>query len=190
MQERLAEIPSAYDEILESMSEDDKEAVSDALNDTNDAFVFKNIKSVLKTLRADKDTNQELIEALKKADQLNADEKNLKNRIKKQEEELHLLTKQTIEQLTDEQVRTLLHEKWANPVVDGIKALSDDLLDSFAKEIEALANKYSVTMSDLETEIRQTEKSLADMLGDLTGSEADMKGIRELRLLLGGAEDE
>ncbi len=189
-EERLAEIPSSYEEILDALSEDDKEAISDALNDTNDAFVFKNIKGVLKNLKSDHETNPDLITALEKAEQLSAEEKSLKSRIKDQREEMHLATKRTIECLTDEQVRTLLHEKWTQPVLDGIAALPGTLLDSFSKDIAALADKYAVTMSDLESEIRETEKLLSDMLGEFTGSESDMEGIRELRHLLGGADDE
>ena len=50
--------------------------------------------------------------------------------------------------------------------------------------------KNAIYQNDLEAEIHQTEKELCDMLGDLTGSESDMQGIRELRILLGGSEDE
>lgn len=64
------------------------------------------------------------------------------------------------------------------------------MLDTFIRNIENMAEKYAVTMSDLENEIRETEKSLAVMLGDLTGSETDMEGIREFRQLLGGTADE
>jgi len=73
-QEKLAEIPSSYEEILESLSEDDKEIISEALNDTNDAFVFKNIKAVVKSLKADGDS-KELIESLEKVEKLNNEEK-------------------------------------------------------------------------------------------------------------------
>lgn len=41
-------------------------------------------------------------------------------------------------------------------------------------------------MSDIEEEIRKTEKELSAMLSELTGSEADMAGIRELQKLIGG----
>ena len=80
----------------------------------------------------------------------------------------------------------LLHDKWIQPVEDGILALSRDLLNTFSKKIEELSKKYAVTMSDLEAEIQETEKSLASMLSDLVGSEEDMAGIRELQKLLGG----
>lgn len=185
-QDQLAEIPSSYEELLDGLSEDDKETISDALNDTNDGFVFKNIKSMIKTLKADGAAEAQLIEVLQSADRLNTREKKLKSEIKQESEALHLATKDTIEHLTDAQVRMLLHDKWIQPVEDGILALSTDMLNTFIKKIEELSKKYAVTMSDLEAEIQETEKSLASMLSDLVGSEEDMAGIRELQKLLGG----
>lgn len=185
-QDQLSEIPSSYEELLDGLSEDDKETISDALNDTNDGFVFKNIKSMIKTLKADGAAEAQLIEVLQSADRLNTREKKLKSEIKQESEALHLATKDTIEHLTDAQVRMLLHDKWIQPVEDGILALSTDMLNTFIKKIEELSKKYAVTMSDLEAEIQETEKFLASMLSDLVGSEEDMAGIRELQKLLGG----
>lgn len=185
-QDQLAEIPSSYEELLDGLSEDDKEIISDALNDTNDGFVFKNIKSMIKSLKVDGAAEAQIIEVLQSADRLNTREKKLKSEIKQESEALHLATKDTIEQLTDAQVRMLLHDKWIQPVEDGILALSADMLNTFIKKIEELSKKYAVTMSDLEAEIQETEKTLASMLSDLVGSEEDMAGIRELQKLLGG----
>ncbi len=187
-QEKLAEIPSSYEEILESLSEDDKEIISEALNDTNDAFVFKNIKAVVKSLKADGES-KELIESLEKAEKLNNEEKKLKSEIKQGEDELHLETKAKIESLSEEEVNNLLHKKWSSPIYNGILDLSDDMLKAFTKDVEALSTKYAVTMDDLEKEIKETEKSLASMLSELTGSERDMEGINELIKLLGGIDE-
>lgn len=187
-QEKLAEIPSSYEEILESLSEDDKEIITEALNDTNDAFVFKNIKAVVKSLKADGES-KELIESLEKAEKLNNEEKKLKTEIKQGEDELHLETKAKIESLSEEEVNNLLHEKWSSPIYNGILDLSDEMLKAFTKDVEALSTKYAVTMDDLEKEIKETEKSLANMLSELTGSERDMEGINELIKLLGGIDE-
>ena len=187
-QEKLAEIPSSYEEILESMSEDDKEIISEALNDTNDAFVFKNIKTVVKSLKADGES-KELIESLEKVEKLNNEEKKLKTEIKQVEDELHLKTKTKIESLSEEEVKNLLHEKWSSPIISGILGLSNDMLKAFTKDVETLSTKYTVTMDDLEKEIKETEKSLASMLSELTGSERDMEGINELIKLLGGTDE-
>ena len=187
-QEKLAEIPSSYEEILEALSEDDKEIITEALNDTNDAFVFKNIKAVVKSLKADGES-KELIESLEKAEKLNNEEKKLKAEIKQGEDELHLETKAKIESLSEEEINNLLHEKWSSPIYNGILDLSDDMLKTFTKDVEALSTKYVVTMDDLEKEIKETEKSLAGMLSELTGSEKDMEGINELIKLLGGLDE-
>ena len=187
-QEKLDEIPSSYEEILESLSEDDKEIISEALNDTNDAFVFKNIKAVIKSLKADGES-KELIESLEKAEKLNNEEKKLKTEIKQGEDELHLETKAKIESLSEEEVNNLLHKKWSSPIYNGILDLSDDMLKAFTKDVEALSTKYAVTMDDLEKEIKETEKSLASMLSELIGSERDMEGINELIKLLGGMDE-
>lgn len=187
-QEKLTEIPSSYEEILESLSEDDKEIISEALNDTNDSFVFKNIKAVVKSLKADGDS-KELIESLEKAEKMNNEEKKLKTEIKQGEDELHLETKAKIESLSEEEVNNLLHKKWSSPIYNGILDLSDDMLKAFTKNVEALSTKYAVTMDDIEKEIKETEKSLASMLSELTGSERDMEGINELIKLLGGIDE-
>lgn len=186
----LAEIPSGYDELIESLSEDDKESISDALNDTNDAFVVKNIKGVIKALKEDGSDNKTLIQTLTQAKSLNEKEKKLKTEIKSSKESLHLKTKATIESLNDPQIRQLLHEKWSASVEHSMLSLADKMIDTFTKRIEMLVGKYSVTMSDLEVEIRDTEDSLSTMLSDLTGTEADMTGIRELQKLLGGEAHE
>ena len=186
-QEELAEIPGEYDSLLESLSEDDKETISDALNDTNAAFVIKNIKPVIRVLKEDRSANADLIAVLQNAEKLSATEKKLKSEIRNDEEDLHLKTKDTIEKLSEAEVRQLLHEKWAAPILSGTLELAGDLIDEFTKDIQKLTKKYSVTMSDLEEEIRSTEASLSSMLSDLTGSDADMAGIHELQKLLGGA---
>ena len=185
-EEELSEIPGEYEALLESLSEEDKETISEALNDTNDAFVIKNIKAVIKELKEDPSSNDELILLLQNVEKLSAKEKKLKSDIRSGEEALHVKTKETIENQSEAEVHQLLHEKWVSPIVSGTLKLADDLLDGFTKNIQELSVKYSVTMSDLEKEIQSTEASLSAMLSDLTGSESDIAGIRELQKLLGG----
>ena len=126
---------------------------------------------------------------MEKAEKLNNEEKKLKTEIKQGEDELHLETKAKIESLSEEEVNNLLHKKWSSPIYNGILDLSDDMLKTFTKDVEALSTKYAVTMDDLEKEIKETEKSLASMLSELTGSERDMEGINELIKLLGGIDE-
>ena len=188
-EDRLQEIPSEYTSLIDEMSEDDKEAASDALNDDNDAFVMKNVKRVVKELKQDGSGDAlALSGVLTKAEALSKEEKGLKSDVKKETEALHLKTKDVIESLDDDQVRTLLQKKWIRPICDGIDALPETLLSDFAKQVQALADKYADTLEDIENEIQETEKSLSAMLSELTGDEFDMAGIRQLQKMLGGEE--
>lgn len=188
-EDRLQEIPSEYTSLIDEMSEEDKEAASDALNDDNDAFVMKNVKRVVKELKQDGSGDAlALAGVLTKAEALSKEEKGLKSDVKKETEALHLKTKDVIESLDDNQVRTLLQKKWIQPICDGIDALPETLLSDFAKQVQALADKYADTLEDIENEIQETEKSLSAMLSELTGDEFDMAGIRQLQKMLGGEE--
>ena len=62
-----------------------------------------------------------------------------------------------------------------------------DQLEDFGKKLDALTQKYSITLSALGEQIQQTEKELQGMLDELTGSEFDEKGIAEFKKLLGEA---
>lgn len=186
-QQELNEIPSEYDEILESISEDDKEVISNALTEENDAFVLKNVQSTIKTLKKEDDSEyNNLIQQLQKVNALNIKEKQLKKEIKNDTNALHLKTKETIENLSDDQLISLLQAKWIQPIIEGIEALPKQQIDMLQKAIESLQKKYNDTFEDIEKEIRETEKQLSQMMSELQGSEEDMAGINEFRKLLRG----
>ncbi len=117
---------------------------------------------------------------------LNDREKSLKKNLKEKSTELHLKTKDTIESLSEDQISDLLEEKWICPLVDSLTKLPDNMIIDFVKKLESLANKYKETFAAVETQIEDTEKELSSMLDELTGNEFDMKGIEELKKLLGG----
>jgi type I restriction enzyme M protein len=182
---RLQDIPSEYETILEELSEEEKQNLGDALNDTNDAFVMKNLGTTLKMLKEDSEENAALITQLTRVKQLNQEEKALKKEIKAKNDALHLKTKATIEALSDEQVHALLEAKWLEPICGGIAQLPHDLLKDLTQKVQALADKYSDTFEGLEKEIAETERTLSGMLSDLEAPESDLAAIRELQKLLG-----
>lgn len=184
---RLQEIPSEQEALLEELDEDEKESISEALDDNKEAFVLNKVSSVLKELKKQNDPeNAAVIACLRKVDQLSQEEKKTKAEIKAQEEAFELLTKEKLENLTDEEANRLLKKKWIQPIMDGIQSLPVNAIAVLEKSVEALGKKYADTYEDIESKIRKTEASLTQMLGELTGSEADLAGITELRKLLGG----
>jgi len=243
---RVAEIATELEEIIDSLSEEERE--SSILNDSNDAFVVKELNDYLKEIFADveteeikalkeylnlleskakkpekenfikshKEVNWSKMEASKdgtyskaninkylfelqstftfpdesfenkmvKASSLLTDEKELKAQIKVEAAALHSKTKETIENLTDEQVFELLELKWIVPVVSSLNNLPETIITKLSNKVEALADKYAITYSDVAKEIKEAESTLSTLIGDLEGNEFDMKGLNELKSLL------
>lgn len=184
---RLQEIPAEKESVLMEMSEDDKAVISDALDDNNAAFIMKNLPGMIKQLkRDDKVLYAGIIEQLSIVESLCKEEKQLKVAVRKEELDLHVKTKDVIENLSDEEIKFLLEKKWIEPIYDEIVHLPNVMLDAFRKKIDKLAEKYADTYEDIEIEIAKTEQSLTEMLEDLTGDEKDMAGVREFQKLLRG----
>lgn len=185
MESRLAEIPSCYEEIIEAMTEEEKEAV---LNDSNDAFVTKEVTKKLKELRMEVATEEvKAFQArLTQAENLAKEEKSLKAKIKTETAALHALTKETIEGLSDEQVFMLLEKKWIENLIINLNKLPDTIIDTLVSKIQALQEKYATTYFEVEDQIKETEEKLCSMIDDLQGNEFDMKGLGEFKKLLMG----
>ena len=99
-------------------------------------------------------------------------------------------TKDTIENLTDEQVIELLKDKWINPLIQNLVQLPESVIFDLVAEIEVLAKKYETTFADVEAQIEETENSLSAMIDNLEGDEFDMLGLREFKKLLGGVQND
>ncbi len=244
---RMTEIASEYDELLDALSEDDKQKL---LDDDNTSFVAKEVANACKEVFADISTPEtevlqqylalsktkdklsfaeehkeiawesmsankngtygkaeinKYITALKsktsfeegtyeyivvRVNALIAEEKELKKSVKEKADKLHLKTKETIENLSDEQVIELLKDKWIKPLTRNLVKLPDSVVAELIAKLEALAKKYETTFSDVEEEISETEKSLSAMIDDLEGGKFDMLGLSELKKLLGGAQND
>ena len=179
---RLSEIPSEYEALLEELGEEEKE--QDFVNESKDAFVAAEVKKVLKA----KEAEPQILAVLKKADALNDEEKALKKKIKEESNALHLKTKTTIENLSDDAVLELLRKKWILPLVSSLRSLPDTVIADFVSRLEAICKKYETTFAEVEGEIADTERSLISLLDDLTGNEFDMMGLAEFKKMLGGGE--
>ena len=112
-----------------------------------------------------------------KAGSLFARIKTLKSTIRNLGWELEKKTIAKIKALTDDEAKTLLEEKWVKPVVRKLMSMPETIVEGLATTIKALATKYATTLSDVEEKIEASESTIAEMLGELDGTEDDMAGI-------------
>lgn len=183
---RLTEIPSEYEEIIDSMTEEEKD--TNVLNDSNNAFVSKEVTKKLKEFCSEIPTEEILAfkEKLTRVETLFKEEKELKAKIKKETAELHSLTKETIEGLSDEQVSMFLEKKWIESLVVNLNKLPDHIIDDLVDKIQKLQSKYKTTYYEVEEQIKETESILCSMIDELDGNEFDRKGLSEFKKLLMG----
>lgn len=188
--QELQTILAEQAEIFDSLSEDDKEEIKDSLNNDNTAFLSGGLNRLSKEYLKENDINSYGEDSIEykviRTKELSDKEKKLKKEIKDLEGNLHNLTKETIENLTEDQTKKLLKKKWINPLMDGFDELYENIIDKLTSKIEELEKKYSDTLDDLEQEIKQVEKELIGYIDDLTGSDVDMAGLMEFKKLLGG----
>jgi type I restriction enzyme M protein len=187
----LCEIQAEYNEILENLTEDEKEDYKDCFNEDGDAYVPVEVAKEAKILAKDKKKySEDTIEwKIIKVSELLEEERFLKKIIKINVEKLHAKTKATIENLTDGQALELLKQKWIAPLVVGFAELPSKVIADLTVKVKTLAEKYKTTLLDTENEIKESEKELCAMIYDFTGDEFDMQGLKELQELLCGGKE-
>jgi type I restriction enzyme M protein len=195
---RLSEISSEVETILESFKEDDKD--QDTVNDNGDSFVNAEVAKAAKKIISELNKEKKIFPSFDAAnldkasyevkiiqvDTLINEEKNLKKSIKVDSEALHLLTKTTIEALSDKQVSTLLEAKWITPLLNELSQLPSNLIHQLTNQVQKLADKYAITYADVAKDIKHSEKALAGLVDELTGNEFDLQGLAELKAFLVG----
>ena len=179
-QNRVTEIESSIEEIFESLTDDEKQ--SEYYDEEKNKFDDKLVKTALKKSDLDLETKNKL----KSYQNLVNEKKVLNKEIKLESESLELNTKSTIENLSDDEVNTLLFNKWIEPLMDLLQNIPMNIINELIKTLENLSKKYEVTFEDIEKDINHTEQELISMIDDLKGNEYDMLGLQELKSLLGG----
>ena len=181
---RLTEIASEYEELLDALTEEEKEG--DFVNENKDAFVAAEIKKALKSESIEPETK----EKLRSVNSLIAEEKELKAAIKKEVGLLEAKTKETIEELSDDQAIELLKDKWIMPIINNLMKLPDGIVNDLVSKLDNLAKKYETTLEEVEAKIDETEEALSSLIDELVGSEFDMLGLKEFQKLLGGVQND
>jgi type I restriction enzyme M protein len=184
---RLVSIAAELEELFDQFTEDEKE--EETVNEAKTGFVNSIVVKEAKQIRADhkKEKTKVTDDYEKKilaVDTLITEEKKLKKQVKEEKAALHMRTKKTIENLTDEQVLTTLEHKWVKPVVNALDRLPKDTIDTLTRKLRHLTEKYATTYSEVAKDINKAENTLANLMDELTGNENDLKALAEFKDLL------
>jgi type I restriction enzyme M protein len=180
---RLNEVVTEYQEILDSFTEEEKELV---FNDDGDKIDSSKVKEYIKESDEDSHDEETFLARLLKYNELVSEEKQLKKDIKEENTELHNKTKEVIESLTDEQAIELLKNKWVSPLIDAIVKLPHEIINNITNKVKSLNDKYNTTLSEITDEIEENQATLISLIDELEGDDFDMEGLSELKSLLNG----
>ena len=190
----------ALENYLELLSNKAKKAEKLAFIESNSAVNWTNIQAskdgtygktnvsnYLKSLRHGYEFPEESLESkLLKAQELLAEEKDIKADIKADSAELHSKTKAAIEALNDAEALDLLRQKWFVPLNAAMCRLPENMLAQFSQKLTALCDKYADTYQHISQRKQESAAALAQMMDELTGSEFDLQGIAAWQAILKG----
>lgn len=90
-------------------------------------------------------------------------------------------TKDSIQNLSVEQINELLELKWIRPITTAINALPGKALQELHDAVLALNDKYATTYSDIEQSINESGDTLAGLIDQLTGDDATLLGLQRFK---------
>ena len=163
---KLQDIEATLTDLVEAAKVEDSDediALSDALNEKEDAFLIGSVKSALKAV--EKDSTDETL--LTQVESLLNERATLNKAVKQLETDLKEMTEARIETLTNEEIDTLMYEKWFESVIPTVNRLLDNPLLEELATLEQLQNRYSETLTTLEAESDKLEKELEAMMEQL-----------------------
>lgn len=178
--------------LIEGLSEEDKTDLADVLNAKETGFLKTDLNKAVKAL-PDLPKGEQWPEGSIEAIQIEAKQlldrlTKVKKQLKTATEELETETHETIEHLTDGQAVEVLSAKWVAALMVQLALLPTLTLRELADRVQHLQDKYATPLTELDTQIATTERSLLVSLDKLTGSDADMQAVTALKQMLGGGQ--
>ena len=150
-------------------------------------YTSKNAQKYLSSLQMAYEFDEDTFEGkVLRISKLITEEKELKKRLKDKVAELEERTIDFIKTITDDDAKAILEIKWVHPLTMQIVSAPTKLLDAYSDRIAKLSSKYTVTVYDIEKNIKDAENNLCNLLDELVGDDFDTIGIAGLKKLLGG----
>ncbi|QQE50651.1 type I restriction-modification system subunit M [Corynebacterium urealyticum] len=185
-------VDSELTALIEGLSEEDKTDLADVLNAKETGFLKPGLNKAVKALPT-LPKGEQWLEGSVEAVQINAKQlidrlDEVKSQLKKVNEEVEAKTHETVENLTDDQIVEVLSTKWVAALMVQFALLPTLTLRELADQVQRLQDKYATPLTELDTQITTTERSLLASLDQLTGSDADMQAVAALKQMLGGGQ--
>ena len=155
-----------------------------------EAFIVKGVASKVKEIRKELNNSapesgsfeEALLAFYDRGEELKA----AKKAVKTLSSDILEKTMTLIPNLSDDDVKRLLHEKWITPLCEELSKISVTILSGLSASIKRLDKKYLRTLQDIEQEKAAVEERLSLLLGNLTGNEDDMTAFEQMRTIIGG----
>ncbi|HHY14305.1 MAG TPA: N-6 DNA methylase, partial [Thermoanaerobacterales bacterium] len=166
MQRRMQEIDAELDELVEATKMEDSDenfSLGEALNKNETGFTVGAIRSELRA--AEEGTEEHAL--LKKVESLLDERSTLNNQQRELEKQLKEKSEDRIENLTNEEIDSLMFEKWFGSLTTKMINLIEQPLKEDLGILEMLQKRYKDTLDSLEEEGKQLEQELEAMLQEM-----------------------
>ena len=168
---RLSEVESDLEELFEAIVDEDSEEneyLYGILRMNKDDEPTGNYdKAAIKRELKNATEDSPEYPYLRKAKKLNDTESRLKRQIKKQKKELDEAVQDRILELTNEEIDSLVYEKWfSKAFIKLLTLIKEPILDDI-DILKLLDERYSETIDDIDAQIAELEKELEAMMSEM-----------------------
>lgn len=171
LKQEVSEIEMELDELVEAAKvegSDENEVLYECLTknkegEAGNSFVNKAIKDELKEYNKDTDEYK----LLKNIEKLMSDRLIINKEVREQEKELKELIEERILILTEEEIDSLVFEKWFGNLMEEMVSLIEKPLKNELDILKLLDERYKSTLNDLDMEYRELEDSFESLLSEL-----------------------
>lgn len=171
LKQKLSEIEMELDELVEAAKvegSDEDEALNECLTknkegEAGSSFSSKAIKDQLKEYNKDTDEYK----LLKNVEKLMNNRLKINREIRQKETELKKLAEERILILTEEEIDSLVFEKWFGSLIEKMVSLIENPLKNELKTLKLLDDRYKYTLNDLDQEYSKVESDFNSLLSEL-----------------------
>lgn len=171
LRQEVNAVEAELDELVDAAKVEDSEendALFDCLTRNKDdepgnSFVAKSVKSELK----ESDRGSDAYQMLKKVDTLMSSRLRLNREIKARESELDQSVQDRILGLTDDEIDTLVYNKWFGNLDQEMAELIKKPLKKELDILKLLNDRYKDTLEDLDDEFKTLESELESLMAEL-----------------------